>query len=60
MKDPQIRARWIYDEREIIRDISLFKFTNQLVNERLGTDIDDSSKKTEIHVTMSNIDNYTE
>ena len=41
MKGSQIRARQIYDEKEIIRSISQFKLTNQLVNERLRTDIDD-------------------
>ena len=50
----------IYEERETIRDINRFKLANQLVNERLGTDIDDSNRKTEIHETMNNVDNYSD
>ena len=28
------------------------------MNERLGTDIDDSTEKTEMHETMNNVGNY--
>ena len=30
------------------------------MNERLGTDIDDRTEKTEIHETMNNVDNYSD
>ena len=42
----------------LIRDISQFKLANQLVNERIGTDIDDSTEKTEMNETRNIIDNY--
>ena len=57
-KGSQTRARRIYDEREIIRDISQFKLANQLVKEKVGTDIDYSTEKTEMNETRNNIDNY--
>ena len=59
-KGSRIRARRIDDERAMIRDISQFKLANQLVNERLGTNIDDIPEKTEIHETMNNVDNYSD
>jgi len=59
-KGSQIRARRIYDEREITRDISHFKLANQLVNERLGTDTDNSTDRMEIQETKNNVDNYSD
>ena len=52
MKGSRVRAWRIYDGREIIRDISQFKVANQLMNERLWIDIDDSTGKTEMHETI--------
>ena len=57
MKGSLIRARRIYDERKIIRFISQFKLAILFVNERWGTDIDDSIEKTEMHETLNYADN---